>query len=51
MLTFSIAHGTTTGASMSGSAIALCTLIPFLLIIIAALLLWIMRLKKKGIFL
>ena len=49
ILTFFVAQRTTTDTSISASVIALYTLIPLLLVIIAALLLWIMRLKKKGI--
>ena len=42
-------QGTAADTSIGASTIALYILIPFVLMIITALLLWIMRLKKKGI--
>ena len=49
LLILLIAQETATGTSIGASTIALYTLIPLLLIIIAALLVWILMLKKKGI--
>ena len=49
LLILFIAQGTATDTSIGASTIALYTLIPLFFIIIAALLVWILRLKKKGI--